>query len=88
MNTANVAGKLSTTTAEIDPNVLRNTANVAGELSTSGSITAKVLAKRAEFLYDCEDVSLSGKANTYVLRWNKSDDMYMVSKRNLDGGSF
>ncbi|NMJ86966.1 MAG: hypothetical protein EX285_03890 [Thaumarchaeota archaeon] len=65
-----------------------NTANVAGKLSTSGSITAKVLAKRAEFLYDCEDVSLSGKANTYVLRWNKSNDMYMMSKRNLDGGTF
>jgi hypothetical protein len=65
-----------------------NTANVAGKLSTSVSITAKVLARRAEFLYDCEDVSLSGKANTYVLRWNKSDDMYMASKRNLDGGSF
>ena len=66
-----------------------NTANVAGKLSTSGlAITAMVLAKRAEFLYDCEDVSLSGKANTYVLRWNKSDDMYMAAKRNLDGGSF
>ena len=65
-----------------------NTANVAGELSTSGSVTTKVLARRAEFLYDCEDVSLSRKASTYVLRYNKSDDMYMVAKRNLDGGSF
>ena len=65
-----------------------NTANVAGKLSTSGSISAQVLARRAEFLYDCEDVSLTGNANTYVLRWNKSNDMYMVSKRNLDGGTF
>ena len=86
MNTANVAGKLSTSGSTTTTTMLAN--NVAGELSTSGSVTAKVLAKRAEFLYDCEDVSLSGKANTYVLRYNKSDDMYMASKRNLDGGSF
>ena len=65
-----------------------NTANVAGKLSTSGSISTQVLARRAEPPHDCEDVSLTGNANTYVLRWNKSNDMYMVSKRNLDGGTF
>ena len=65
-----------------------NTANVAGKLSTSGSISAKVLARRAEFLSDAEDVSLTGNANTYVLRYHKADDTYKADKRNLDGGTF
>jgi hypothetical protein len=65
-----------------------NTANVAGKLSTSGSVSAKVLAKRAEFMEDFEDWNETGLANTNVIRWNKSDDMYMAGERNLDGGSF
>ena len=65
-----------------------NTANVAGKLSTSGSVSAKVLAKRAEFIDDLDDWDQTGLANTNVIRWNKSDDMYMASERNLDGGSF
>mgnify|MGYP000994537332 CR=1 FL=1 len=65
-----------------------NTANVAGKLSTSGSVSAKVLAKRAEFMEDFEDWNETGLANTNVMRWNKSNDMYMASPRNLDGGTF
>ena len=65
-----------------------NTANIAGTLSTSGSISAQVLAKRAEFVDDLEDWSITGLANTNVIRWNKSNDMYMASERNLDGGTF
>ena len=67
---------------------LMNTANIAGTLSTSGSISAQVLAKRAEFVDDLEDWSNTGLANTNVIRWNKSNDMYMASERNLDGGTF
>ena len=65
-----------------------NTANIAGTLSTTGSISAQVLARRAEFLDDCEDWNQTGLANTNVIRWNKSNDMYMAGERNLDGGSF
>ena len=65
-----------------------NTANIAGILSTTGSISAQVLARRAEFLDDGEDWNQTGLANTNVIRWNKSNDTYMAGERNLDGGSF
>ncbi len=39
-------------------------------------------------LSDLEDLSLTGNADTYVIRYNKSDDTYKVDKRNLDGGNF
>ena len=65
-----------------------NTANVAGTLSGTGSISTNVLTRKAEVVDDCEDWSNTGLANTYVMRWNKSNDMYMASPRNLDGGTF
>lgn len=65
-----------------------NTANVAGTLSGTGSITTNVLTRKAEVMTDMEDVSLTGNANTYVLRYNKADDTYKADKRNLDGGSY
>ena len=65
-----------------------NTANVAGTLSGTGSISTSVLTRKAEVMSDMEDISLTGNANTYVLRYNKADDTYKADKRNLDGGSF
>ena len=65
-----------------------NTANVAGSILTTTCVSAKVLTRKAEVMSDMEDVSLTGNANTYVLRYNKSDDTYKVNTRNLDGGSF
>ena len=65
-----------------------NTANVAGTLSGTGSISTNVLTRKAEVMSDMVDVSLTGNANTYVLRYNKADDTYKVDKRNLDGGAF
>ena len=65
-----------------------NTANVAGTLSGTGSISTNVLTRKAEVVDDCEDWNNSGLANTNVMRWNKSDDMYMAAPRNLDGGTF
>ena len=53
-----------------------NTANVAGTLTGTGSISTSVLTRKAEVMSDCEDVSLSGNANTYVLVYNKADDTY------------
>ena len=65
-----------------------NTANVAGTLSGTGSISTNVLTRKAEVMSDMVDVSLTGNANTYVLRYNKADDTYEADKRNLDGGAF
>ena len=65
-----------------------NTASVAGTLSGTGSISTNVLTRKAEVVDDCEDWNSSGLANTNVMRWNKSNDMYMASPRNLDGGTF
>ena len=65
-----------------------STANIAGTLSTSSAIKTKVLSRRAEMIDGNADVSLTGLANTYVLRYNKSDDTYKADKRNLDGGDF
>lgn len=65
-----------------------STANIAGTLSTSSAINTKVLSRRAEMIDGNADVSLTGLANTYVLRYNKSDDTYKADKRNLDGGDF
>ena len=65
-----------------------NTANVAGTLSGTGSISTNVLTRKAEVMSDMVDVSLTGNANTYVLRYNKADDTYKADKRNLDGGAF
>ncbi len=65
-----------------------NTANVAGSILTSTGVSAQVLTRKAEVMSDMEDVSLTNNANTYVLRYNKSDDTYKVNTRNLDGGSF
>jgi|TARA_R110002110_G_scaffold412067_1_gene637273 hypothetical protein len=65
-----------------------NTANVAGTLSGTGSISTSVLTRKAEVMSDMEDISLTGNANTYVLRYNKADDTYKADKRNLDGGSY
>ena len=65
-----------------------NTANVAGSILTTTGVSAHVLTRKAEVMSDMEDVSLTGNANTYVLRYNKSDDTYKVNTRNLDGGSF
>ena len=65
-----------------------NTANVAGTLSGTGSISVNVLTRQAHETDDCEDWDNTGLANTYVMRWNKSNDMYMAGPRNLDGGSF
>ena len=65
-----------------------NTANVAGSILTTTGVSAQVLTRKAEVMSDMEDVSLTGNANTYVLRYNKSDDTYKVNTRNLDGGSF
>jgi|TARA_B100001996_G_C18231539_1_gene427738 hypothetical protein len=65
-----------------------NTANVAGSILTTTGVSAQVLTRKAEVMEDMEDISLSGNANTYVLRYNKSDDTYKSDKRNLDGGSF
>ena len=65
-----------------------NTSNVAGTLSSTGSISTSVLTRKAEVLSDMEDISLTGNANTYVLRYNKADDTYRADNRKLDGGSF
>ena len=65
-----------------------NTANVAGTLSGTGAVSAQVLTRKAEVFTDMDDVNLTGNANTYVLRYNKTDDTYKADKRNLDGGSF
>ena len=65
-----------------------NTANVAGSILTSTGVSAQVLTRKAEVMSDMEDVSLTNNANTYVLRYNKTDDTYKADKRNLDGGSF
>ena len=65
-----------------------NTANVAGSILTSTGVSAQVLTRKAEVMSDMEDVILTNNANTYVLRYNKSDDTYKVNTRNLDGGSF
>ena len=65
-----------------------NTANVAGTLSGTGSISTNVLTRKAHELDDLDDWNNTGLANTNIIRWNKSNDMYMASERNLDGGSF
>ena len=65
-----------------------NTANVAGTLSGTGSISVNVLTRQAHEIDDCEDWDNTGLANTYVMRWNKSDDVYKAAPRSLDGGSF
>ena len=65
-----------------------NTANVTGTLTGTGSISTSVLTRKAEVMSDCEDVSLSGNANTYVLVYNKADDTYKIGARKLDGGTF
>ena len=65
-----------------------NTANVAGSILTSTGVSAQVLTRKAEVMSDMVDVSLTGNANTYVLRYNKADDTYKADKRNLDGGAF
>jgi len=87
MNTANVAATMSTSGSAIDTTFNTN-AGVDGQLLIEGGLSAKVLARRAEFLDDCEDWDRSGLADNYVIRWNKSDDTYMASERNLNGGSF
>jgi len=65
-----------------------NTANVSGSIITSTGVSAQVLTRKAEVMEDMEDIDLTGNANTYVLRYNKTDDTYKADKRNLDGGSF
>jgi hypothetical protein len=65
-----------------------NTSNIAGTLSTTGSVSASVLTRKAEVMEDMEDISLTGNANTYVLRYHKTDDMYKADTRNLNGGTF
>jgi len=65
-----------------------NTANVPGSITATTSISSKVLTRKAEVVEDMADISLSGNANTYVLRYNKSDDTYKPDKRNLNGGTF
>jgi hypothetical protein len=65
-----------------------NTANVSGSIITSTGVSAQVLTRKAEVMEDMDDIDLTGNANTYVLRYNKTDDTYKADKRNLDGGSF
>ncbi len=65
-----------------------NTANVAGSILATTGISSKVLTRKAEVVEDMEDINLTGNANTFVLRYNKSDDTYRSTARNLEGGSF
>lgn len=65
-----------------------NTANVSGSIPATTSISSKVLTRKAEVVEDMEDINLTGNANTFVLRYNKSDDTYRSTERNLEGGTF
>ncbi len=88
MNTAAVGGKLPSTGSVSGSTRVASDGSESGKLSGDGSINTNVLTRKAEVMEDMEDISLSGNANTYVLRYNKSDDTYKSDKRNLDGGSF
>ncbi len=86
MNTANVAGILSSTTSVSGS--VPDTSSVSGTLDTSTSVDVSVLTKKGGALTDMEDYSETGKANTMVIRYNKADDTYKVDNRNLDGGTY
>ena len=87
-NTTAVSGTLSSTGSVSGSTKVTSSGSESGNLSGAGSISTNVLTRKAEVMSDMEDVSLTNNANTYVLRYNKSDDTYKVNTRNLDGGSF
>ena len=88
MNTSSVAGQISATTTA-SASVVENTSDVAGKLkATTTNFITSLLTRWGGVLSDLEDLSLTGNADTYVIRYNKSDDTYKADKRNLDGGSF
>lgn len=65
-----------------------NTTNIAGSITATSGISSKVLTRKAEIVDDMADISLTNNANTFVLRYNKSDDTYKATERNLEGGTF
>jgi|TARA_R110001592_G_scaffold241666_1_gene502078 hypothetical protein len=65
-----------------------NTANIAGSITATAGISSKVLTRKAEIVEDMADISLTNNANNFVLRYNKSDDTYIATERNLEGGTF
>ena len=87
-NTTAVSGTLSSTGSVSGSTKVTSSGSESGNLSGAGSISTNVLTRQAHEIDDCEDWNSSGLANTYVMRWNKSDDVYKASPRNLDGGSF
>lgn len=64
------------------------TESLSGQLVTSTTKRAKVLSRRADFLTELGDVVLTNRANDDVLRYNKSDDTYVITPRKLNGGTF
>ena len=87
-NTTAVSGTLSSTGSVSGSTKVASSGSESGNLSGAGSISTNVLTRQAHEIDDCEDWNNTGLANTNVMRWNKSDDMYKAAPRNLDGGSF
>ena len=57
-------------------------------LVTQTNVRTKVLSRRADFLSELGDVVLTNKAADDVLRYNKANDTYVITPRNLEGGTF
>ena len=88
MNTGTVSGTLSSTGSVSGSTKVADSGSETGKLSGAGSISTNVLTRQAHEIDDCEDWNSSGLANTHVMRWIKSNDMYMAAPRKLDGGSY
>ena len=65
-----------------------STESLSGQLITSTTKRVNVLSRRADFLTELGDVVLTNRANDDVLRYNKSDDTYVITPRKLNGGTF
>jgi len=64
------------------------TETLAATLKTTSNNRVTFLSRRANFLSELGDVVLTNRANDDVLRYNKTDDTYVITPRKLDGGTF
>ena len=87
-NTTAVSGTLSSTGSVSGSTKVASSGSESGNLSGAGSISTNVLTRQAHEVDDCEDWNNTCLANSYVMRCNIANDMYMAAPRNLDGGSF